>query len=119
MAVLLDQREICCTICLYFIELEVIMPIQTSYSEIRAKLAKFLDIVIDDNEVVIIKRRHREPVALIAESELRGLEETAHLIRSPKNAERLLKALEAARRGHGKPSSVTELRQRLGIGNDK
>ena len=99
--------------------MEVIMPIQTSYSEVRAKLAKFLDIVTEDSEVVIIKRRNREPVALIAESELRGLEETAHLIRSPKNAERLLKALETARRGRGKPSSVTELRKRLRIGDDK
>jgi len=95
------------------------MSIQTSYSEVRARLAKFLDLVTEDNEVVIIKRRNREPVALISESELRGLEETAHLMRSPRNAERLLKALEAARRGRGKPSSVNELKQRLGIGNDK
>jgi len=94
------------------------MPVQTSYSEARANFAKFLSLVTDNNEVVIIKRRGGEPVALIAESELRSLEETARLLRSPKNAERLLKALLRARRGQGESSSVENLRQRLGIDNE-
>jgi antitoxin YefM len=94
------------------------MPVQTSYSEARANFARFLSLVTDNNEVVIIKRRGGEPVALIAESELRSLEETAHLLRSPKNAERLLTALLRARRGQGEPSSVKDLRHRLGLADE-
>jgi antitoxin YefM len=46
--------------------------------------------------VVIIKRRGAEDVALISASELTGLLETSHLLRSPENAERLLAAFERA-----------------------
>jgi antitoxin YefM len=79
------------------------MAIQTTYSEVRAKLASFMNLTIKDNEIVIIKRRGKEPVSLIAESELRGLEETAHLLRSPKNARRLQRALDRALAGQVKP----------------
>ena len=54
-------------------------------------------------------------VALIAADELESLSETAHLLRSPANAERLLAALVRARAGEGKPQSVDELRRELGL----
>jgi antitoxin YefM len=57
-------------------------------------------------------------IALVAASELSGLSETAHLLRSPKNAERLLKALAQARRGEGKPMTVDELRRDLGLASE-
>jgi antitoxin YefM len=95
------------------------MAIQTTYSEVRAKLATFMDLTIKDNEIVVIKRRGKEPVALIAESELRGLEETAHLLRSPKNAQRLQQALERARSGQEEPLSVYDLSRRLNIHEEK
>lgn len=91
------------------------MAIQTTYSEVRAKLASFMNQTITDNEIIIIKRRGKEPVALIAESELRGLEETAHLLRSPKNAQRLQRALHKARSGGGEPLSIDALSRRMGI----
>jgi antitoxin YefM len=49
--------------------------------------------VADDHEVVIVRRRHAKDVALVPAEELAGLMETAHLLRSPKNARRLLAAL--------------------------
>jgi len=91
------------------------MAIQTTYSEVRAKLASFMNLTIKDNETVIIKRRGKDPVALIAESELRGLEETAHLLRSPKNAQRLQRALHKAQAGREEPLSIEALTSRLGI----
>jgi antitoxin YefM len=91
------------------------MSIETTYSEVRAKLADFMNLTITDNEIVVIKRRGKEPVALIAEAELRGLEETAHLLRSPRNAERLQKALQKAQAGKGKPLTLEALRHRVGI----
>ena len=69
------------------------MTIQTTYTQARAGLAKLLDRVTHDREVVMIQRRGEEEVAMIAASELASLTETAYLLRSPANAERLLAAL--------------------------
>jgi antitoxin YefM len=44
-------------------------------------------------ETIVIKRRGKQDVALVAKSELTGLAETIHLLSSPANAKRLLKAL--------------------------
>ena len=68
------------------------MTIHTTYTSARAGLAKILDKVTHDREVVIIQRRGEEDVALISAAELSSLVETAYLLRSPKNAERLLTA---------------------------
>ena len=89
--------------------------IQTTYTDARANFAKLCDQVILDREVAIITRRGSEDVALIAVSELSGLLETAHLLRSPKNAERLLKALEKAQNREGAPATINQLRQELGF----
>jgi len=47
---------------------------------------------------------------LVAADEYDGLIETAHLLRSPANAERLLTALAQARAGEGTPRPAHELR---------
>ena len=88
----------------------------TTYSQARAKLAKLLDQVTQDRDVVIIERRGAEPVALIAAAELAGLLETAHLMRSPKNAARLLSALQRARRRQGMPMQLKDLAREVGLG---
>ena len=72
------------------------MTIQTTYSNARSHLAELWDAVIQNQEVVVITRRGSEDVALISSSELSSLLETAHLLRSPKNAKRLLTALNRA-----------------------
>jgi len=72
------------------------MPIQTTYSNARNNLASLLEQVTDEREIIIINRRGREDVALVSASELSSLIETAHLLHSPKNADRLIKALHRA-----------------------
>jgi len=83
---------------------------QTTYSQARAHLAALLDQVIADRDVVVIQRRGAEDVALIAADELESILETAHLLRSPKNAERLLTALRRAQQRTLEPSTVDDLR---------
>jgi antitoxin YefM len=68
-----------------------------SLSKARAGLANLCDDVASTREAVIIRRRGAADVALIAADELRSLLETAHLLRSPRNARRLLAALARAR----------------------
>ena len=66
------------------------MIYETTYSNARAHLATLMDQVTDTREPILIRRRGAEPVALIAADELAGWMETAYLLRSPKNAQRLL-----------------------------
>lgn len=90
------------------------MSVEVSYSEARANLASLMDQVTDDCEVVVIKRRGRSSVAMIDADELSSLLETEYLFRSPKNAQRLMTALERARKGGGKKMTVEELRKEFG-----
>ena len=91
------------------------MVIQTTYTRARAGLARLLDEVVANRDVVIIRRRGSEDVAMIAAAELAGLMETAHLLRSPANAERLLTALARARGENLPPQSIEELRREVGL----
>lgn len=91
------------------------MSIQATYSQARANFASLLDEVTANNEVVLINRRGKEDVAMISAAELRSLIETAHLLRSPKNAQRLLAALQRARANKGAKQSLDELRTEVGL----
>ena len=95
------------------------MAIETTYTQVRANLKSLLDEVVENREHVIIRRRDGEDVAMIAGDELRGLLETAHLLRSPKNAQRLLEALRRAQMGKGKPESLDKLRTELGLDEEE
>jgi antitoxin YefM len=77
------------------------MAIETTYTRARATLKALLEEASASREPVIIRRRDGDDVALIALDELQSLMETAHLLRSPRNGERLLKALVRARQGKG------------------
>ena len=87
------------------------MTITTTYTQARDGLAKLLDQVTHNREVVVIQRRGEEEVAMIAASELTSLLETAYLLRSPANAERLLSALGQALKNEGNLQSLDELRR--------
>ncbi len=90
------------------------MITETSYSNLRENLASFLDQVVNDQDVVIVRRKGSRDVALIPADELAGLMETAHLLRSPANAKRLLTALARAKKQALKPSSLQALRRDVG-----
>jgi len=68
---------------------------------------------VDRQETVIVRRRGSRDVALIPARELAGLIETAHLLRSPENARRLLAALNRAEQGKGKAATASELRREI------
>lgn len=91
------------------------MAIQATYTQARANLATLLNQVTDNREVVIIQRRGCGDVAMISADELAGLFETAHLLRSPANAERLFAALDRVRKESGSPQTVDDLRKEVGF----
>ncbi len=89
--------------------------LKTSYTNARANFAGLCDEVTKNREIVIIGRRKGESVAMISADELESLVETAHLMRSPKNAQRLLASLERALKREGQPSSLEDLQKAVGF----
>ncbi len=95
------------------------MTLHTTYTQARAGFAKLLDQVTRDREIVVIQRRGAEDVALISAAELSSLTETAYLLRSRANADRLLTALGRALKDEGQPYTVEQLRQEVGLESEK
>lgn len=73
--------------------------VEVTYSQARQSLKSLLDHAVQDREIVMVRRRQGGDVALVAAEELESLLETAHLLRSPRNAERLLQALHRSQAG--------------------
>lgn len=91
------------------------MAVETTYTHLRDNLAAALDRVVEDQEILIVRRRGGREVALIPAAELAGLMETAHLLRSPRNAQRLLAAFRRAGARRGKPGTLEQLRREMGL----
>jgi antitoxin YefM len=90
------------------------MSIETIYNQTSEQYQTWIDKAVDDREVIIVRRQNGDAAAIIAADELESLIETAHLLRSPKNAERLLTALARARKGEVEPLSISELKREMG-----
>ena len=69
------------------------MPTNITDTHLRENLTAILDEVVDQQEIVVVRRKAGRDVALVPAGELAGLEETAYLLRSPRNARRLLRAV--------------------------
>ncbi|HQR40931.1 MAG TPA: type II toxin-antitoxin system prevent-host-death family antitoxin [Blastocatellia bacterium] len=91
------------------------MAQQTTYTQARQNLARLLDDVVENREIVRVTRRSGGDVALIAADELDSILETLHLLRSPANAARLTSSLRNARRRKTKPRTVQSLRDEAGL----
>jgi antitoxin YefM len=66
------------------------------YSDARQRLAKLMDSVVEDRRPVVVTRRKAAAVVMLALEEYEAMAETLHLVRSPKNARRLQKAVRDA-----------------------
>ena len=81
-----------------------------SYSELREKLASVMEQLVANRETVVITRRGHPDVAMLPADELSSLLETVHVLRSPKNAERLFDALRDVATGENlRPVTFEEL----------
>jgi antitoxin YefM len=72
-----------------------------TYSEARANLKDIMDRVVADKTEVIVTRQKAEAVVMISLSEWNSMVETAHLLSSPSNAERLRRSIEQMDAGKG------------------
>lgn len=87
-----------------------------SYTEARDRLAGVWDESVANREPVTIARRGHESMVLVPMGEWSGLVETAHLLRSPANARRLLAALNRLDNGEGQALSSEALTAKYGLG---
>ncbi|WP_028318787.1 type II toxin-antitoxin system Phd/YefM family antitoxin [Desulfobulbus elongatus] len=77
-----------------------------TYTSARARLADTMDQVCDNHEPIIITRSGRQAVVMISLEDYKALEETAYLLRSPKNAQRLLAAIASLENGRGQERTL-------------
>ncbi len=73
-----------------------------TYSAARAGLASAMKKVCKDHEPIIITRQKEDSVVMLSLEDFTSLEETAYLLRVPKNARRLLESIAELERGGGK-----------------
>ena len=72
-----------------------------SYTSARASLAATMDRVCEDHDPVIITRTRAQSVVMLSLDDFEALQETAYLLRSPRNARRLLAAIDQLEAGRG------------------
>ncbi len=79
-----------------------------TYSEARSKLANTMDKVCDDHAPIVITRKNSQSVVMMSLDDYQALEETAYLLRSPKNAKRLIESIVELKSGGGTSRKLIE-----------
>ena len=80
----------------------------STFTDVRQNFAATMQKVIDDNQPMIITRQNKEPVVMMSLHDFNAYEETAYLMRSPANAERLNSAIASLEVGEGKNRELIE-----------
>ncbi|OWY39378.1 prevent-host-death protein [Xenophilus sp. AP218F] len=73
-----------------------------TFSEARASLKKAMDDVCSAHEPTVITRTRGEHVVMLSLDDFNGMQETLHLLKSPKNAERLMSSIAQLKAGQAK-----------------
>ena len=79
-----------------------------TYTSARGNLAKTMAKVCDDHSPVVITRKTAQPVVMMSLEDFEALEETAYLLRSPKNARRLLESVAELEAGKGSEKELLD-----------
>ena len=72
-----------------------------TYTDARNALASTMDRVVQDRDIAVITRTGREGVVMIAQGEWDSLQETLHLLSSPRNASILRASIDELNEGGG------------------
>lgn len=79
-----------------------------SYTAARTNLARTMEQVCEDHSPVIITRSKARSVVMMSLEDYEALQETAYLLRAPKNARRLLDSLVELEQGGGEKRELLE-----------
>ena len=80
----------------------------TTLSNFRQNMRSYFEMVFDMGKPLFISRPKGHDMVLMSKSEYLSMQETFHLLKSPKNAERLLKAIQADKKGKGKAQELLD-----------
>ena len=80
----------------------------TTYTAFRQRLKLYLDTVRSTHKPLFVTSANGEDVVVLSKSDYESMEETFYLLKSPKNAERLLKSIEDYEKGLGKERQLIE-----------
>ncbi len=73
----------------------------TSITDFRQNMKSYFEMAFNMSKPLFILRPKGEDMVLLSKSEYNSMQETFHLMSSPKNADRLLKAIEDDKKGKG------------------
>jgi antitoxin YefM len=77
--------------------------VHVTYTDLRQNLADYMDQAVETGAPIIVTRQGgRGNVVILSEDEFEGWQETVHLLSSPRNAERLMRAMRELDAGKGK-----------------
>ena len=79
-----------------------------SFSEARSSLKSVLDQVVNDADCTVITRRDSEDAVVMSLDYYNSLMETVHLLKSPANAERLMKSIEQYKEGQAQQRELLD-----------
>lgn len=79
-----------------------------TYTTARQNLAKTMEEVCKDHAPVIITRKKSDSVVIMSLEDYAALEETAYLLRSPKNTRRLIESIVQLEDGKGTERELVE-----------
>ncbi len=79
-----------------------------SFSDTRANLKDVMERVVRDRRPVVITRQKAEAVVMVSLADWNAMEETVHLLSSPRNAERLREAIAELNAGDGAEHELVE-----------
>ena len=79
-----------------------------TYTAARQNLAKTMENVCNDHAPVIVTRKTSDSVVIMSLEDYEALEETAYLLRSPKNTKRLIESIAQLENGKGTERELIE-----------
>jgi len=82
-----------------------------NYTELRKSLKTVLDGVCENHEPVIITRKNSDNLVILSYEDYSAIEETAYLLRSPKNAMRLRESIESFKKNNGEEHKLIEVEE--------
>ena len=79
-----------------------------TYTAARQNLAKTMESVCKDHAPIIVTRKTTDSVVIMSLEDYEALEETAYLLRSPKNTRRLIESIAQLEEGQGSEKELSE-----------
>jgi len=79
-----------------------------TFTDTRANLKEVMDRVVEDHAPVVVTRQRGEAIVMVSLADWNSMEETARLLSTPANAQRLAEAIAQLDAGNGSERELIE-----------